>query len=58
MAVTQKRCHPDARIYLDRRIANGDTELEALRALKRKLSDVVYRALLADAVVGVVAEAA
>jgi len=58
MAVTQKRCHPDARIYLDRRIANGDTKLEALRALKRKLSDVVYRALLADAVVGVVADAA
>jgi hypothetical protein len=27
----------------------GDTNTEALRALKRRLSDIVYRALLADA---------
>jgi len=31
-----------------RRRANGDGGLEALRVLKRRLSDVVYRALLAD----------
>lgn len=49
IAVTQKRCHPDARAYLGRRLANGNTKTEALRALKRRLSDVVYRALLADA---------
>jgi transposase len=49
-AVTQKRCHDGARAYLDRRMANGNTKSEALRALKRKLSDVVYRALLADAI--------
>lgn len=49
IAVTQKRCHEGARAYLDRRLANGDTKSEALRALKRKLSDVVYRTLLADA---------
>jgi transposase len=49
MAVTQKRCHEPAVTYLARRIANGNTKSEALRALKRKLSDVVYRALLADA---------
>ncbi len=48
MAITQMRCHDDARAYLDRRRANGDTRTEALRALKRRLSDVVYRALLAD----------
>jgi transposase len=48
IAVTQIRCHPDARAYLERRLANHDTKTEALRALKRRLSDVVYRALLAD----------
>jgi transposase len=49
IAVTQKRCHANAKSYLERRMANGDTKPEALRALKRKLSDVVYRTLLADA---------
>lgn len=48
IAVTQKRCHPDAQAYLQRRTAAGDTPTEALRALKRRLSDTVYRALLAD----------
>jgi transposase len=48
IAVTQIRCHPDARAYLDRRLANRNTKTEALRALKRRLSDVVYRHLLAD----------
>jgi transposase len=49
IAVTQKRCHAGAKAYLERRLATGDTKTEALRALKRKLSDVVYRALLTDA---------
>ena len=49
IAVTQQRCHEPAKIYLQRRMVNGNTKTEALRALKRKLSDVVYRALLADA---------
>jgi len=49
IAITQMRCHPDARAYLDRRIATGNTKTEALRALKRRLSDVVYRHLLTDA---------
>lgn len=49
IAITQMRCHDDARAYLDRRLANGNTKTEALRALKRRLSDVVYRHLLADA---------
>jgi transposase len=48
IAVTQMRCHPDARAFLERRLANGNTKTEALRALKRRLSDVVFRALLAD----------
>jgi transposase len=49
IALTQARHHPDARRYLARRRANGDTPTEAIRALKRRLSDVVYRALLSDA---------
>lgn len=49
IAVTQMRCHEGAKAYLERRIAIGNTKTEALRALKRKLSDVVYRALIADA---------
>jgi transposase len=48
IAITQMRCHPDARAYLDRRLANHNTKTEALRALKRRLSDVVFRSLLAD----------
>jgi transposase len=49
IAITQMRIHDDAKAYLQRRIAMGNTKTEALRALKRRLSDVVYRALLADA---------
>jgi len=49
VAITQMRCHDDAKAYLQRRTAIGNTRTEALRALKRKLSDVVYRALVADA---------
>jgi transposase len=50
IAVTQARAFPDAIAYLARRQADGNTRPEAIRALKRWLSDVVYRALVADAV--------
>ncbi len=36
------------RDYLNRRVAEGKSRAEATRALKRHLSNVVYRALLAD----------
>ena len=49
IALTQASNHPPARRFLDRRTANGNTHKEAIRALKRRLFDVVYRALLADA---------
>jgi transposase len=48
IAITQARVHPPAQAYLKARIAAGDSKTEALRALKRRLSDTVYRALLAD----------
>jgi transposase len=60
-AITQARCHLDAQAYLARRLDLGNTPTEARRALKRRLSDVVYRALLADAeptTAGCAAEAA
>lgn len=49
IAITQMRCHDDAKTFLERRKAMGNTTSEALRALKRRLSDAVYRDLLADA---------
>jgi transposase len=55
VAVTQIRVHDGAKAYLERRMGNGNTKSEALRALKRKLSDVIYRALLADATLPVAA---
>lgn len=49
IAVTQKRCHDDAKTYLERRTTLGNSNREALRALKRRISDVVFRALTEDA---------
>ena len=49
IVITQARCHENAVSYLKRRTEMGDTPTEARRALKRRLSDIVYRALLADA---------
>jgi transposase len=49
-AVTQLR-HPDTpgRIYFERKVAEGKTKKEALRSLKRHISNAVYRQLLLDA---------
>jgi hypothetical protein len=49
MAIVQIRHDSDGRAYFRRRVAAGKTKMEALRALKRRLSDVVYRQLVADA---------
>jgi len=49
-AVTQIRNrHSDGRTYYDRKLKEGKTRLEALRALKRRLSNTIYQRLLADA---------
>ena len=58
IAVTQIRIHPDAQAFITRRLQAGSTKREALRALKRKLANVVYRALLADAQQPPIAKAA
>ena len=49
-AVTQVRhAHSEGRAYYDRKVAEGKTRKEALRALKRRISDALYAAMVADA---------
>ena len=43
IALTQARSSPEGRAYLDRRVAEGKTRREALRALKRHLIRAVWR---------------
>lgn len=49
MALTQARMDPRARAYVERRRSEGRTQRDAVRALKRHLSDVVYQQLRHDA---------
>jgi transposase len=49
-AITQIRNpRSPGRSYYDRKLAEAKTNKEALRCLKRRISDVVYRQLVADA---------
>ena len=49
-AITQIRyAHSEGRAYCDKKTAEGKTSKEALRALKRRISDALYRRLRADA---------
>src|SRR5207247_3899437 len=41
--------HSPGRGYYDRKIAEGKTPKEALRALKRRISDALWVAMVADA---------
>ena len=47
-ALTQIRCHLGARDLYRRRIQQGDGTMEALRIVKRRISDAVFRALVTD----------
>jgi len=49
MAIVQLRHDTPGRAYYRRRLAEGKTTMEALRALKRHLSDVVYKQMVRDA---------
>jgi transposase len=49
MAVVQLRNDTEGRRYYRRKLAAGKTSMEAMRALKRRLSDVVYRQMVTDA---------
>jgi transposase len=48
-AVVQLRHDTEGRAYYRRKLDAGKTPMEALRCLKRRLSDVIYRQLLTDA---------
>ena len=41
--------HSEGRAYFDRKVAEGKTKREALRSLKRHVSNAVYRQLILDA---------
>jgi transposase len=49
MAVVQLRHDTEGRAYFRRKLAAGKTPMEAMRCLKRRLSDVVYRQMVSDA---------
>jgi transposase len=49
-AVTQiRQRHSDGRAYFEKKLAEGKTRKEALRALKRRISDAIFARLRADA---------
>ena len=48
-AVTQIRLDTEGRAYYRRKRADGKKPLEAMRCLKRRISDAIYRQLVADA---------
>ena len=50
-AISQIRLDTDGRAYYRRKRAEGKRPLEALRCLKRRISDAIFRQLLADAAV-------
>ncbi len=57
MATVQLRNPTEGRAYYDRRKADGKTSMEAMRALKRRLSNIVYKTMVDDAITHAVADA-
>ncbi|WP_432489535.1 IS110 family RNA-guided transposase [Kineococcus sp. SYSU DK018] len=49
MAIVQMRHDTEGRAYYRRKLAAGKTSMEAISCLERRLSDVVYRQMVADA---------
>jgi transposase len=49
IAVTRCRVDPDTRAFMAKRLAEGKTRKEAMRSLKRHLSNRIYRTMMADA---------
>jgi transposase len=52
IAITQIRLAGPGKTYLDHRLAAGDSRTEAIRALRRRISDEVFRRLRADEAAG------
>ena len=49
IAICQIRYDTPGRVYYQRKLEEGKSRKEALRALKRRVSDAVYRQLVIDA---------
>jgi transposase len=49
MAMTELRQGGEGRRYFDRKVAAGKSKMEAMRCLKRRLSDIVYARMKSDA---------
>ena len=47
-AVTRIRFDTAGRVYYDKKLTEGKTKKEALRALKRRVSTAVYQRLITD----------
>jgi transposase len=52
IAITQIRADTEGRAYYQRKRAEGKSGREAIRCLKRRLSDVVYKTLHEDLAAG------
>ena len=48
MATVQLRQPAEGRAYFDRKKATGKSSMEAMRCLKRRLSDLVFATMLED----------
>jgi transposase len=48
-ATSQIRLDTEGRAYFRRKLAAGKTKMEAMRCLKRRISDAVYRQMMTDA---------
>ena len=57
IAICQARHDTEGRAYYRRKLAEGKSEKEALRCLKRRISDAVYKQLRADLAVAIPAAA-
>jgi len=55
MATVQLRNPTEGRAYFDRKVTAGKGDMEAMRCLKRRLSDIVYRHMLDDTIKDTVA---
>jgi hypothetical protein len=48
IAINQVRYRGEGGVYYQRKMAEGKTHREAMRCLKRRVSDVVFKRLRAD----------
>ncbi len=48
IAVCQARSDPRGKAYYPKKLGEGESRMEAMRCLKRRISDAVFNALVAD----------